>query len=224
MRIYRLSKLVWRIQNNAAAFLNGITSNTLDQPHNAFLDIHGKIVATFDQVKREDDEYLIVLERRYEEVAFKHIERFVRLSKVAVTREDYMVYFDCDSNGRVEKQDLTIPQKAGRLLLTKRDLESNIGDDEFTLFRLQNKIPWPGIDFTDEMVLNVSETDYVSFTKGCFLGQEFVAKVHNRSKPTWRLIVKYEDDVSLETRQEMTSKTIDPKTNRVFGFAFVKNN
>ena len=54
MRLHQLNKAVLSVKNNAAKFLNGITSNTLDQPRNAFLDLHGKIVAVFDQVKSGD--------------------------------------------------------------------------------------------------------------------------------------------------------------------------
>ena len=48
---------VLSIKGSAAGFLNGITSNTLDAPLNAFLNLHGRIIATFRQKKISDDEY-----------------------------------------------------------------------------------------------------------------------------------------------------------------------
>jgi folate-binding Fe-S cluster repair protein YgfZ len=73
-------------------------------------------------------------------------------------------------------------------------------------------------------LLNVSEReDLVSFTKGCFLGQEPISKVHNRSKPTWKLVVKSAEDCPPEERSKMTSQAIDPQTKKTRGFVFVKN-
>ena len=223
LKIYRLDQTVLSIVNNAAQFLNGLTSNTVDRPHNAFLDVHGKIIATFDQLKIAADQYLIVLQSSFVDALLKHIERFVKLSKVVVKREDYKVYFDLNGKQAANAGEFCIPQKAGQIVLSKTDIKSTVSNEEFILFRLQNNIPVHGQDYQNEMLLNVSEQDYVSFTKGCFLGQELVSKVHNRSKPSWKLIVKYEDDSSQPERQSMTSKIIDPNTQRVFGFAFVKN-
>ncbi|MBP6344212.1 MAG: hypothetical protein KA403_09765, partial [Candidatus Omnitrophica bacterium] len=64
---------------------------------------------------------------------------------------------------------------------------------------------------------------HVSYTKGCFLGQEPIAKVHNRSKPTWKLVVRPEDESSPEDQAKMTSKTRDPQSGKIIGFVFVKN-
>ena len=81
-----------------------------------------------------------------------------------------------------------------------------------------------GIDYqADEFILNVHEQEYVSYTKGCFLGQEPVAKVHNRAQPSRRLIVQFEDQCSPEDAARMTSKTPDPLSGRFKGFIFVSN-
>jgi len=75
----------------------------------------------------------------------------------------------------------------------------------------------------DEFLLNIDESTYVSYTKGCFLGQEPVAKVHNRSKPTRKLVVMFEVECAPEEKPKMTSKIIDPISGRMQGFIFVKN-
>ena len=75
--------------------------------------------------------------------------------------------------------------------------DSSVGDDEFTLFRLKHHVPLMGVDYqAEEFILNVDEYAYVSYTKGCFLGQEPVAKVHNRAQPSRRLVVQFEDESS----------------------------
>jgi len=50
MKIYKSNKTVLSLRNNAVAFLNGLTSNAMDKPWNAFVDIHGMIISVFDQL------------------------------------------------------------------------------------------------------------------------------------------------------------------------------
>lgn len=223
MRIYPSTKTVLRIRNNAAQFLNGLTSNILEQPYNAFLTIHGRIVATFDQLKTGEAQLLICVENKYVEAVLRHVERYLKLSKTEMTRENTAVYFDLDAEYKPGADEEVIPQKKGQLVITSKTLESTVSSEEFTRFRLINGIPLQGVDYTDEFLLNVSDMEFVSYTKGCFLGQEPVAKVHNRSKPTWKLAVRYEDECSDEEKAKMTSKMTDLRTGRVQGFVFVNN-
>jgi len=65
------------------------------------------------------------------------------------------------------------------------------------------------------MLLNVSE-DYVSYQKGCFVGQEIIARVHHKSRPPKKLAVAA-DSV------DMTSRVKDPRTGKELGFAFAEN-
>lgn len=222
MRIYKLSKTVLSITRNPAPFLNGLTSNALNQSQNAFLNIHGRIVATFDQITVGEDEIWIVLETSAVERVLQHLDQYIRLIGVKIKKQGWNVYFDLEGNAPFELDDRIIPQPAGRLLLTPRLLPSNVSLEDFTLFRLLNDIPWPGIDYADEFILNVSDERFVSYTKGCFLGQEPVAKVHNRSKPSWKLEVREESGCTEEEREKMTSRSVDPTSGRKLGFVFIR--
>ncbi len=221
--LYKMDKTVLRVSGNAAAFLNGLTSNTLDLPHNAFLNVHGRIITTFDQVQSGPDEFLIVIFAGAWEALKAHTERFLRLNKTSLEPIEWNVYFDASGMHPVEEGDFVIPQRSGRMIVTPQFWVPTMSADAFTLFRLQHHIPLHGVDYHDEMVLNVHEYDFVSYTKGCFLGQEPIAKVHNRARPTWKLVVVSADDLPTEERSRMTSKILDPKTQRVQGFSFVPN-
>ena len=224
MKLYPLSMAVLAFYNNAALVLNGLTSNTPDKPRNAFVNIHGRIVAAFDQYRVSDDEFVIVLERAFVDLLLTHLEKYIRLSGVRVEKLDRYVYFDLEETGApVPAGTLVIAQRKGRLLVSPALMPAQVSDEEFTLFRLQNNIPLQGVDYTDDFLLNVGDEAFVSYAKGCFLGQEPIAKVHNRSKPTWKLVVRYRDQCSAEERQKMTSVVIDPATRRPLGFVFVRN-
>ena len=223
MKLYSLSKVILSFQNNPGSFLNGLASNTIDKPQNAFLNIHGRVIAAFEQLRLNDDEVVVVVEKPFVDEVLSHLERYAKLSGVKIQVLDEKVYFDLDSNVPLAEGDKVITHKKGRLLITKQPLSTNISDEAFKLFRLKNNIPLHGVDFKDEMVLNINETDLISFTKGCFLGQEPVSKVHSRSKPSRVLVVKFEDECTSEEAAKMTSKTLDPVTKRTLGFVFVSN-
>tara|TARA_B100000745_G_C20073873_1_gene366683 strand:+ start:43 stop:723 length:681 start_codon:yes stop_codon:yes gene_type:complete len=221
MDIYKLNKSIYLFKNNAVEFLNGLTSNDMDKPRNAFLNVHGKIVATFDQQKISEDQVLLVLEKEYNDVVFTHIDKYLKLSGIRTQGLENHVYFDLSGNSTLENIQWEIPQKKGRFIISAKEYESNVSDEEFLRFRLRNDIPWLGIDYKDDFLLNVSINEFASFTKGCYLGQEPVSKVYNRSQPTWQLVVRSEQECSEEEVKKMTSKCeIDEK---VMGFVFVKN-
>jgi folate-binding protein YgfZ len=222
MKLYPLSRTVLAIHNNAALFLNGLTSNAPDKPRNAFVNIRGRIMATFDQHRVSDDEFVIAVERAFVDPLLTHLDKYIRLSGVRVEKLDRYVYFDVEETSAPSAAGtLAIPQKKGRLLISKTLMPAQVSDEEFRLFRLQNNIPLQGVDYRDEFLLNVSDEEFVSYVKGCFLGQEPIAKVHNRSKPAWKLVVRYRDECTEEERHKMTSVVVDPATRRPRGFVFV---
>jgi len=223
MKLYELDRTVLSLQNGPTQFLQGLTSNTVDKPQNAFLNIHGRIIVTFDQVRIGDDEIWAVIGRQYDKPLMAHIDKYAKLSGLNMKTLDKCVYFDLDGSGELDDGQVAIPQKTGRIVISDGPLKSNVPEEEFTLFRVKNRIPFQGIDYTDEFILNVGAQDFVSFSKGCFLGQEPVSKVHNRSRPTWQLVVKYEDDCDEESKKRMTSRITDPDTNKTIGFIFIKN-
>lgn len=222
-RIYKTNKLALKLSNQPVKLLNAIASNTLEKPRNAFLDIFGKIIVTFDQIKmsnENNDEVLIVIEGQFYDRLMEHLGRYIKLTKTKVEKTNYNVYFDLDGNYKSEHDEFCILQKNGRLILTDKKLESNVCEDDFTRFRLENNIPVQGIDYDREMLLNVDrEKEFVSFAKGCFLGQEVVARVYNLSKPPKKLIVAYAD--KLEQKQQMTSAITE--NGRTKGFTFIRN-
>jgi len=224
MKLYRLNKTVLSLKNNPSQFLNGLTTNTLDEPQNAFLNIHGRIVAVFDQIKINDNEFWIILQRPTIDAVLKHIDSYAKLSQIEIQELESHVYFDLDNHSDIASEsECVISQKKGRLIVTNNKLATAVSEEEFTLFRLRNNIPMQGIDFNDDFILNVGEKGLVSFAKGCFLGQEPVSKVHNRSRPTWQLVVEYEDQCEEELKQKMTSKVLDQDVGRILGFVFKRN-
>lgn len=218
MKIRPLDRKVLSLAPDAGAFLNDYSSNVPGAPHAAFLDREGRIVVTFDQI-RAGDAFLIAIEAPFLGRLRGHLAPYLDLTGVRLAEEPrFKVYFDLDAAAAAETGDYLIPQKKGRLLITTREIAATVSPEEFTLFRLKHAIPVQGVDYDREMLLNLGDDSCVSFTKGCFLGQEIVARVHHRGKPPKRLAV-----VGEGAGAPLTSKARDPETGRVLGFSFVPN-
>ncbi len=224
MKLYKLNcKTALCLKGKAAEFLKQYSSNTLETPRNAFVDLRGRIVAVFDQKVLADDRALVVIERQFLARLKQHLEKYLSLMDTTLDEDPRSVYFDLEGETPLQKDEILISQKKGALILTARSLSAGVSEEEFTLFRLKQGLAIQGVDFDDEMLLDVGDEEFVSYTKGCYLGQEIIARVHHRGKPPRRLVVLSEEEVPAKQGTPMTSRTQDPATGKVLGFSFVKN-
>ncbi len=208
MRLYKCDKTVLRFYPRAAAFLNGYTTNTVDAPRTAFTDIHGRIVAVAHQRKISDDEVHVLVETRFAARLLEHLKKYLALSDTSVDVLGKKVYWNLETH---------------ELLVTDDEMPTFVPEKEFTLYRLKNGAPLQGTDYDEEMVLNLGDPSLVSFAKGCYLGQEIVARVHYRGRPPKKLVVKSEKECTPEELSRMTSRAFDPETGGFRGFVFDKN-
>ena len=177
-----LDKTVLKFNNEPEKFLNALTTNELDKPLTAFLDRFGKLIALANQIKINNEIYMII-ESKFKEQLLNHLEKYLKLSKTKVEDSKLKVihYMDTKERG--------IQLSIGKLvLLEKIEKVNEISDEEYLKVRLENNIPIQGIDFSSEMFLEVNLLEAISFTKGCYLGQEIIARVHARSKPVRKLV------------------------------------
>ncbi len=110
-----------------------------------------------------------------------------------------------------------------------------IGSETAETLRVEAGIPRFGIDMDETKV--VTETnldDAVSFTKGCYIGQEIIARIKYRGHVAKKLTgVLLEEDVALESVAKIfsadgkeigsvTSSAISPRLKNRIGLAYVK--
>lgn len=221
MRIIQLDKQAFLFSNNPKDLLGGISSNTLDAAKNALLTAQGKIIAVCDQKQLDDDRLLWVVDDFAADGCRNMFEKFAVFTQTKYEQRPDAIYYDLDGDAPADGTCIVLPQEQGYIIVGGQ-FETNVSAEEFIQFRLDHHLPLHGIDFTDEMLLNVFPENYVSYTKGCFVGQEVIARVHNLSQPPRKLVVRYADQCSETEQQQMTSKTPDP-SNRTRGFVFVNN-
>ncbi len=190
----------------------------------AFVNLQGRIVAVFFQKMTGPDEALLVFGRPFALRAQAHLQKYLTLAGAEFSeRNELNVYFDLEGPATVPAGVVAIRLEKGAVLLSGTELPVSVTEAEFRLFRLKNNLPLQGPDYDEELLLNIDETQAVSFTKGCYLGQEIIARVHYRSHPPKKLIVTAEEDLPAAEKSRLTSKSPDPVSGKTLGFILLPN-
>lgn len=223
----QLDKVVYKISNNAVKFIDSITTNEMSKSSNAFITRLGKLIALVDQ-KVINDEVYVVLEEKYEKEFLDNLNIFIRISKSKVEKLNFKVVHIINLN----LEGIKIDKEIGYLLLLE-DLDSlkelnKISDEVYNIIRIENDISIQGIDYDDNMFLETNMDRAISYTKGCYVGQEIMARVHNLGKPSKKLVrILYDNIPEFVTINgvkvgNITSKCFSPKYNKYLVFAMIE--
>ncbi len=108
-----------------------------------------------------------------------------------------------------------------------------IGEETQEVLRIENGIPKYGVD-ADEMTIvpELGIENLISYTKGCYIGQEIIARIHFRghiAKQFTGLILENEAQTNNELKSldgknagKITSVTFSPKLEKFIALAFVR--
>lgn len=110
-----------------------------------------------------------------------------------------------------------------------------IGPEQFEGLRIETGVPWPGKEITSDVILNeLGREELVSFTKGCYVGQEIVARIKYRAHPprvltgfTWEgnTLAPLPAPIEADGKQVgvITSACFSPTRKRVIALGFLKH-
>jgi tRNA-modifying protein YgfZ len=106
--------------------------------------------------------------------------------------------------------------------------------EDYDLLRIEAGLPAVGHELTDAYIpLELGLWNAVSFNKGCYTGQEIIARMESRGKLA-RMLVQIESDTPLnvgdslqnqagKTTGTITSTAVHPESGKVHGLAVVKS-
>jgi glycine cleavage system T protein len=110
-----------------------------------------------------------------------------------------------------------------------------VGFDALNILRIEAGVPHYGVDMDEtNVVLEVVADEAVSFTKGCYIGQEIIARIHWRGHVAKKLTglsldeqgeIKSGDKIRTMDGKELgriTSVTFSPRLNRLVALGYVK--
>ena len=119
MLLYQLNKTVLQVSNQPEKLLVGLTTNTSDATKNAFVDRFGKTIATADQIKKSDDEMLLVVSPHCLQQLYTHLKQYLSLTETQIKQDSHFVYYDTDNSYSIKENEYALPQKKGQIILTK---------------------------------------------------------------------------------------------------------
>jgi folate-binding protein YgfZ len=192
---------------DARSFLQSLVSQDLEglsvgeSTRSLLLQPQGKLIATFGLVLAADDRVILYTDEGYGPVLADGLKRFkIRVKVDVIDRsEEWTVVAMRQSTAQPEvpgafRVQANWPNVAGVDLIGPRDamrdgvrafLGGGVRRGDFATYerlRIEAGVPRLGVDIDDRTIPQEAflERDAVSFTKGCFLGQELVCRIDTR--------------------------------------------
>jgi folate-binding protein YgfZ len=192
----------------AAAFLQGLLTNDVTGPlpvYAGLLTAQGK--ALFDMIvwPGEPGELLLDCAADAADDLVKRLSLYRLRRKLAIARDDGVaVHWAAEGERGVPDPRLA---ELGRRWLAPATLDDAAANDQWLAHRLAHGVAEGRGELGDILWLetNAADLNGVSFTKGCYVGQENTARMNWRQKVNRRLVV-----VPLETSAEQRRKAAYP--------------
>jgi tRNA-modifying protein YgfZ len=182
-----------------------------------------RVIAPVVVVRRGADDFLLLTEPGLGEVVRATLMRARFAAKVEIESEEHrsVVVFGENGNGIPNAE---YGEAAAEVL--DADLEPTLAGEELERLRIEAGTPAWGKEIDDSILPAEAGLDdtHVSFTKGCYPGQEPVARLRNRGKVNRRLRVLEAESAQPGDELRYGGKTVGRVTSSVEGraLAFVR--
>ncbi|MFN4020535.1 MAG: YgfZ/GcvT domain-containing protein [Erythrobacter sp.] len=175
---------------DVAAFLQGLVTNDVKGPlpcYAALLSAQGKHLFDF-LVWADGGDLLLDCEADHADALVRRLSMYRLRRQIAIARDDTLaVYWSRDERAGAVP-DPRLPELGQRWLAPASGASA---DAAWRAHRLSLGVPEGRAEMADILWLetNAAELNGVSFTKGCYVGQENTARMNWRSKVNRRLVV-----------------------------------
>jgi folate-binding protein YgfZ len=212
-----------RVQGpDAADFLQRMVSNDVlsaDSVDALLLTAKAKVIAPLLVWRRGENDYLLLTEPELGEVVVSHLSRMRFAAKCEIAAEEHTSTIVFEADAGIANRDYGLP--ASELL--DAPVDATLPDEELERLRIEAATPRFGAEL-DERVLPAEaglEERAISFSKGCYPGQEPVARQYFRGKVNRRLrVLEVDGDAaSPETAVVYGGKNVGRVTSAVRGLA-----
>jgi tRNA-modifying protein YgfZ len=175
---------------DARDFLQRMVSNDVEEaPCQALLlTPKGRVIAPLVVVQRAEDDYLLLTEQGLGDVVRATLLRARFAAKCEVEPEEHTSLLVLGEGDGIPNREYGVP--AVEVLDAEPPAEV-LADEELERLRIEAGVPRWGREIDDRVLpaeAGLTET-HISFTKGCYPGQEPIARLHYRGKANRRLRV-----------------------------------
>jgi folate-binding protein YgfZ len=212
-----------RVQGpDAADFLQRMVSNDVlagDSVDALLLTAKAKVIAPLLVWRRGADDFLLLTEPELGEAVVSHLARMRFAAKCEIALEEHTSAIVFEADAGIANRDYGVP--ASEVL--DAALDATFPDEELERLRIEAATPRFGRELDDRVLPAEAGLDEraISFTKGCFPGQEPVARQHHRGKVNRKLrVLEVEGDAAPpETPVVYREKEVGRVTSAVPGLA-----
>jgi tRNA-modifying protein YgfZ len=204
----------------AVQFLNGLITNDVKSLGDssemlaAFPNAQGRLLALV-RVKRIGDKFLFETEEATREKVFQNLFRFTFAGDFFVEdlSEKYRYYSMENGELKIGNEnfmtfgdDVFVPHEID--FDVSESIE--ISDEVFEVLRIEKGVPLYGIDVDETTIVSeLGNPKVISYTKGCYIGQEIIARIHFRGHIAKQLTGLVLEDSNANPFDEL--KSIDGK-------------
>ncbi len=179
---------------NATSFLQGQTTNDVNALENhawqfsAHLNHKGRILANFIVYKLNSSQYLLITHKSVTENLIKRLKMFILRSKVEASVISNNIIFEHDSQktllNKLSPEDIVISLSENhKLLITSMSINNTTSDTNlWHKYLIEQKNIFITNKLEGLFIPQHIEFQGVSYNKGCYTGQEIVARTHYLGK------------------------------------------
>jgi len=235
-------------------FLNGLITNDVAkleenaQMFAAFPNAQGRLLAVV-RVMNIDGKFLFETEAATHEKVFQNLFRFTFAGDFFVEdlSEKYEYYSIQNSKFKIQNS-IYFETKFGENVFVSKEESENftkelkaqnaveISDELYEVLRIEQGIPLYGVDMDETTIVPELGIDgLISYNKGCYIGQEIIARIHFRGHVAKQLrgLMFEDENVSVNPNDELktvdeknagriTSVTFSPKFGKTIALGFVR--
>lgn len=236
----------------AVQFLNGLITNDVaeladgEQMSAAFPNAQGRLLATV-RVLRNDDRFLFETETETHQKVFQNLFRFTFAGDFFVedSSEDYRYFELANLKSEISNPDfikfqndfgaaIFVPNDRAKDFVSELKNENavEISAELYDVLRIENGTPLYAVDADETTIVPELGDDAISYNKGCYIGQEIIARIHFRGRVAKRLTglileseAKAGDELkSLDGKNagKITSAAFSPTLKKFIALAFVR--
>ena len=160
----------------------------------SFCNVQGRVIASAF-IQGRNDQYDLILSSEIIDDLENHLQRYILRSKVVIEQSIEKTFgaFKSDVNEDSEEYG-SLKNDPERVLILSaqapKSIDNFITSEEWIRCDIENKIAIIDKESSEKFIpqmLNLDILDAVSFSKGCYTGQEVVARVQHRGKIKQRM-------------------------------------
>jgi folate-binding protein YgfZ len=205
---------------DAADFLQRMVSNDVlaaESCEALLLTAKGRVIAPLVVWRRGDDDFLLLTEPELGETVARHLTRMRLAAKCTVEREEHSSTIVFGGEGGIPSADYGVPA----VEVLDADVDATGDANELERLRIEAGTPRWGAEIDDRILPAEAGLDAraISFDKGCYPGQEPIARLRYRGHVNRRLRVLDVADAAPDDEVLHGEKAVGRVTSAVPGVA-----